>query len=174
MLKTPTLLMPCVLALLVWGRLSTVLYGADHALVSRVVDGDTLAILLNGHAEKIRLIGVDTPELHESEKLHRDAQRSGQDIAQIQALGRQASDFVKTIVHTGDKVSLEFDQQERDRYGRLLAFVWLADGRMLNEVIICAGHSFLAFTASVAQTAANRLKNAPFFSFSHLVTFSVK
>ena len=102
--------------------------GADSALVSRVVDGDTLTIQINGKAEKVRLVGVDTPELHESDKLHRDAQRSGQDTATIQALGRQASDFVKTLVRSGDRISLEYDQQQRDKYGRLLAFVRLADG----------------------------------------------
>ena len=45
------------------------------------------------------------------------------------------------LVRSGDRISLEYDQQSRNRYGRLLAFVWLADGRMLNEVIICEGYS---------------------------------
>jgi micrococcal nuclease len=140
-LKILTILIPCVLSLIPWGTFLRSASGADSTIVSRIVDGDTLAILLNGQTEKVRLIGVDTPELHESDKLHRDAQRSGQDIAQIQALGRQASDFVKTLVRSGDQISLEYDQQPRDKYGRLLAFVWLADGRMLNEVIICEGYA---------------------------------
>jgi micrococcal nuclease len=139
--KIPTVMLTCVLSLTAWGTFPKSASGAESALVSRVADGDTLAILLNGHEEKVRLIGVDTPELHESQKLHRDAQRSGQDSAQIQALGRQASDFVKTLVRCGDQISLEYDQQQRDKYGRLLAFVWLADGRMRNEVIICEGYA---------------------------------
>jgi micrococcal nuclease len=129
------------LALLVTGLLVTSAFGGDHATVLRVVDGDTLELSLAGKTEKVRLIGVDTPEVHASEKLHRDAARTQQDVATIRALGRQASDFTKHLVHVGERVRLEFDQQPRDKYQRLLAFVWLPDGRMLNETIICEGYS---------------------------------
>src|SRR5262249_31855746 len=105
----------------------------DAATLVRVVDGDTLAITLKGHTEKVRLIGIDTPEKYESEKLHRDSARTGQDEATIRALGQQASDFTKSLVHPGDTVQLEYGQESRDIYHRLLAFVWLSDGRMLNE-----------------------------------------
>jgi micrococcal nuclease len=105
--------------------------------VERVVDGDTF--VLNG-GERLRLIGVDTPEVHESEKLRRDAERSGHDVGTIIALGKQASAFTKSLAPPGTQVRLEFDQQPRDRYGRLLAFVWLPDGRMLNETIVCEGY----------------------------------
>ena len=54
--------------------------------VKRVVDGDTL-LLTNG--ERVRLIGADTPEVHESKKLHRDAQRTQTDIETIKALGKE-------------------------------------------------------------------------------------
>ena len=80
LLPSLTIIRTCVLVLIAWGIFPMSAYGADQAIVSRVVDGDTLAILLHGQAEKVRLIGVDTPELHESEKLHRDAQRTGQDV----------------------------------------------------------------------------------------------
>src|SRR5262249_18048070 len=65
----------------------------DTATITRVVDGDTLAVSLNGKTEKVRLIGIDTPEKYESEKLHRDSARSGQDEATIRTLGKHASDF---------------------------------------------------------------------------------
>jgi micrococcal nuclease len=129
-----------VAALLTVGVVTSAL-GMDHATVVRVVDGDTLEISLAGQAEKVRLIGVDTPEVHESEKLHRDAERTKQDVAMSRALGRQASDFTKSLVHAGDRVRLEFDQHPRDKYQRMLAFIWLPDGHMLNETIICAGYS---------------------------------
>jgi len=57
------------------------------AWVKEAVDGDSL-LLTNG--ERVRLIGADTPEVHESKKLYRDAQRSGRDIKTIKALGRRA------------------------------------------------------------------------------------
>ena len=58
----------------------------------------------------------------------------------MQAFGRRASDFVKARVRRDERISLEYNQQWRDTYGRLLAFVWLDDGRMLNEVMICEGY----------------------------------
>lgn len=113
----------------------------ETATVVRAVDGDTLEVTVKGRTEKVRLIGVDTPEVHESQKLHRDAARTKQDEATIKALGKRASDFTKSIVRAGDQVELEYGQESRDRYRRILAFVWLTDGRMLNETIICEGYA---------------------------------
>jgi micrococcal nuclease len=112
----------------------------DTATLVRVVDGDTVEIELKGQTEKVQLIGINTPEKYESDKLHRDAARTGQDEATIQALGERASAFTKSLVQRGDTVQVEYDQQPRDKYQRLLAFVWLSDGRMLNETIVCEGY----------------------------------
>lgn len=141
MMKIPMILLTCVLSPLAWGLFPTSACGADTAIVSRVMDGDTLAIVLNGKPETLRPIGVDTLEVHVPAKLHRDAYRTGQDNVLTQALGRRASDFVKTLIRSGDRISLEYDWQRRDKHGPLLAFMWLADGRMLNEVLICEGHA---------------------------------
>ena len=111
------------------------------ATVVRVVDGDTLEITLAGRPEKVRLIGVDTPEKFDSDKLRREVERTGQDEQTIKALGEQASAFTKRLVQAGDAVQLEYGQEPRDKYRRLLAFVWLSNGKMLNETIICAGYA---------------------------------
>jgi micrococcal nuclease len=111
--------------------------GADLSSVRRVVDGDTLT-LSNG--EKVRLLGIDTPELHHSEKLVRDARRSGRDIATIQKLGKRAADFTASLVE-GKEVRLEFDVRKRDKYGRLLAYVYLKDGTFVNERIVEEGYA---------------------------------
>lgn len=105
--------------------------------VSRVVDGDTLKL---SDGERVRLIGVDTPEVHYSDKLSRDAKKSGTDVAAIQAMGQKASDFTKNLV-SGKKVRLEFDAKRRDRYGRLLAYVYLEDGTFVNAKIIEEGYA---------------------------------
>ena len=78
---------------------------ADRAVryVQRAIDGDTLK-LSNG--ERVRLIGVDTPELHYSDKLRRDASRNHITEASIQKLGRMARDFTKDLVE-GKSVRLE-------------------------------------------------------------------
>ncbi len=111
--------------------------GAGPSLyVKRVVDGDTL-ILSNG--ERVRLIGIDTPELHFSGKLLRDASRSHRDIKTIRELGRKASRFTREAC-LRRKVRLEFDAQKRDRYGRTLAYVYLDDGTFLNAEILRQGY----------------------------------
>ncbi|PTQ50947.1 MAG: hypothetical protein HSCHL_2036 [Hydrogenibacillus schlegelii] len=76
-----------------------------------MVDGDTIHVALNGRDETVRLIGVDTPETVHPEK-------------PVEPYGPEASAFTKSRLN-GKTVYLEFDVQERDKYGRLLAYVWL-------------------------------------------------
>lgn len=98
--------------------------------VVRVVDGDTIVIDYNGEEEKVRFIGVDTPE-----SVHRDASKNT-------PYGKIASDYTKKqLLHK--TVQLEFDTQERDKYGRLLAYVYL-DGQMFNKTLLAEGHAKVA------------------------------
>ncbi len=109
--------------------------------VVRVVDGDTIQVRLpNTRTERVRLIGMDTPEVYESEKLARDVRESGRSREEIQALGRLASEFTKQRLDA-KSVGLELDVQARDRYGRLLAYVWLPDGSLFNMVILREGYA---------------------------------
>jgi len=114
-------------------------YDYADILVKRAVDGDTLQLETG---ERVRLIGIDTPEMHESDKLYRDAQRSKQDISTIQKLGRRAYEFTKNLVE-GKRVSLEFDVEKRDKYERLLAYVYLKDGTFVNAEIVKQGYASL-------------------------------
>jgi len=114
---------------------------AAEAKVIRVVDGDTLTINYSGKNESIRLIGIDTPESYGGSKASRDAKRGHTDVSSILALGRLASDFVKGLVKKDDIINIEFDVTLRDRYGRLLGYVFLPSGKMLNEEIIKAGYA---------------------------------
>jgi len=111
----------------------------SNILVQRVVDGDTL-VLING--ERVRLIGIDTPEMHHSDKLIRDSKRSGQDVRTIQSLGRLSYEFTKKLVE-GKEVSLEFDVEHKDKYDRLLAYIFLKDGTFVNAEIIKEGYASL-------------------------------
>ncbi|MFH1525382.1 MAG: thermonuclease family protein, partial [Bacteroidota bacterium] len=60
---------------------------------------------------------------------------------QIISLGKAATKYVKTLVKPGDEINLELDVQTRDRYGRLLVYVYIKDGRMLNELIVKDGYA---------------------------------
>lgn len=121
-------------------------------LVDRVVDGDTLKL---ENEEKVRLIGIDTPEMHESNKLHRDSKRSGQDVHTIIAMGKKSYQFTRQLVE-GKRVKLEFDVERKDKYGRLLAYVYLADGTFINAEIVKQGFASL-------MTYPPNVKYADFF-----------
>lgn len=96
------------------------------ANVIRVIDGDTIEVVLNNKTEKVRLIGVDTPEtVHPT-------------IGE-EPYGKAASNFTKSQLE-GKQITLEFDVQERDQYGRLLAYVWL-NGQLFNEILIREGYA---------------------------------
>jgi len=113
----------------------------DTATVVKVIDGDTIKIVYQQEKQSVRLIGIDTPESRANKKANKDAMRSGQDVNTITAMGKQATSYAKSMVHPGDTISIEFDVQKRDKYGRLLGYVYLSDGRMLNEEIIRGGYA---------------------------------
>ena len=92
--------------------------------VTRIIDGDTLKVLYWGKEESIRLIGIDTPESRVNKKTKKDAKRSGQDIKTIIEMGKRATEYVESLVKSGNLITIEFDVQERDKYGRLLADVY--------------------------------------------------
>jgi micrococcal nuclease len=112
-------------------------------IVLSIVDGDTLWIEHNGFYESIRLIGIDTPESRINPKAIKDAERSKEDIKIMIKLGKEATQYVRSLVKPGDAIQIEFDKQTRDKYRRLLAYVFLADGKMLNEEIVKAGYANL-------------------------------
>lgn len=110
--------------------------------VLRVTDGDTFHCRLeSGEEVKVRLLGIDTPESSPNPKAYRDVERTGRSMEEIVKMGKEAKRFTQSLLPAGEKVYLEFDVQKTDRYGRLLAYVWLSDGRMLNEVIIKEGYA---------------------------------
>jgi len=115
----------------------------------RVSDGDTIVVRFEGSEESLRLIGIDTPEKFASTKLEQDAAASPLSKEEIQVLGEAASSFVKTLLR-GKTLYLEFDASERDRYRRLLVYVYFRDAegdfvfddssfKQLNLEIVKAG-----------------------------------
>ncbi len=121
--------------------LSSPLHAQQTTTVTRIVDGDTLKVFYLEGEESIRLIGIDTPESRVNKKTKKDAKRSGQDVETIIAMGKRATEYVESLVKPGDLITIEFDVQERDRYERLLGYVYLSNGKMLNEEIVKAGYA---------------------------------
>jgi micrococcal nuclease len=94
--------------------------------VVRVVDGDTIHVRIGERVEKVRYIGVNTPEVHHPTK---GEEPGGREAASMNA------DLVK-----GRAVRIELDVQSRDRYGRLLAYVWVGDV-MINAELVRLGYA---------------------------------
>ena len=106
--------------------------------VAYVYDGDTIKL---DNGEHVRLIGIDAPEAHENDKLLRDVRHRHIDGQTQLAMGRQAAGFARSLL-AGQQVRLEFDVEERDKYGRLLAYLYLPDGTFVNEKIIREGYAY--------------------------------
>jgi len=98
--------------------------------VPRFVDGDTIVVSMAGKDETVRMIGVDTPETHKPN-------------TPVQCYGPAAAAFTKNSIGM-QRVRLEADplSQNRDRYGRLLRYVYLQDGRLLEAELIRNGYGF--------------------------------
>ncbi len=99
-------------------------FADERGKVVKIVDGDTIKVKIGGSTETVRLIGVDTPEtVHPNRP--------------VEYFGKEASAFTKRMAN-GKSVRLEDDPEctNRDKYGRLLRYVYLPDGTMLNGLII--------------------------------------
>jgi len=102
--------------------------------VEQFVDGDTISVNMNGGTEIIRMIGVDTPETHRPN-------------TPVQCYGTNAAEYTKSLIGT-HSVRLEADplNTNRDRYNRLLRYVYLPDGTLLESKLISEGYGF-AYTS---------------------------
>ena len=99
----------------------------SSGVVKRVVDGDTFIARIGNRDVQIRLIGVDTPE----------TVKPG---APVECFGPEASDFTKSMLREGSSVRLARDIEARDKYGRLLAYVYVGtDEVFLNRALIEQG-----------------------------------
>jgi micrococcal nuclease len=112
--------------------------------VTRVVDGDTIHVRLGGRDERVRYIGVDTPE-------------SVKPGTPVQCFAKRASAYNERLVE-GQTVRLVLDAEHRDRYGRLLAYVYRAgDGLFVNAALVRGGYAVpLTIPPNVAHAAEIR------------------
>ena len=115
----------------------------EQCRLLRIVDGDTIVVEYKGKSERVRLTGIDTPETLANAKALRDAEKSKGDVNTIIQQGERAKAFAESLLAGEEILFLEFDVRDRDRYGRILAYVYLADGRMVNELMLKAGYASL-------------------------------
>lgn len=98
----------------------------ERGLVTAVHDGDTVSVVINKKQEKVRLIGIDAPELGQG------------------PWGDEAKRYLESILGTpGREVRIESDVEKTDQYGRALAYVWTADNSLINLAMIKSGYAML-------------------------------
>jgi micrococcal nuclease len=152
---------PLIIILTAVGACSPVDAPIDgRATVTQVVDGDTIEVRIGGRDERVRLIGIDTPETKKPN-------------TPIECYGPEASAFTASILPAGTEIRLERDVVGRDDYGRLLAYVHLTEAggttdTFVNRRIIAGGYAVpltiepntvhaAEFTASAGRAEADGL-----------------
>ena len=116
--------------LLLWLQLAEISAASEWVSVKWVDDGDTI-LLSDGR--RVRYIGINAPEVAHAKYGH-----------QAEPFGNKASEANKALVY-GKKVRLEFDREIKDHYGRLLAYVYLEDGRCVNLEMVKAGWAYALY-----------------------------
>ena len=113
----------------------------------RVVDGDTIRVLIDGEEKTIRLIGIDTPETKAPQK-------------PVECFGQEATEKLVNLLDD-EEVILESDntQSDQDRYGRLLRYVFLQDGTNVNLEMIKQGYAY-EYTYGAPYIYQNEFKQA--------------
>lgn len=108
---------------------------ADIPVVSEIVDGDTITVRFVSGVEPVRLLGIDTPE-------------SVDPTRPLQCFGVDATIRLTELIPPGTELRLERDIEARDRYGRLLAYIYrAADGLFVNELMLREGYADLSVIA---------------------------
>ena len=115
-----------------------------HLKITKVVDGDGIFVMniFNKQEEEIRFLGIDAPEIKRSKKLKQDERETHLPGQLLLSLGQQSKTFLNSIAPVGTSVTIQMEKRNGiDAYGRTLAYVFLADGTCLNELMISEGYA---------------------------------
>ncbi len=98
--------------------------------ITKVIDGDTIEVENGEENYKVRLIGINTPESVDPRR-------------PVECFGREASNYAKkNFLNESVQMELDSTQSKYDKYGRLLAYVYLSDGQMINKKLISEGYAY--------------------------------
>lgn len=124
----------------------TVSSNSFHRIV-KVIDGDTIMVEVEGKKQSIRLIGINSPEVSDRRR-------------PVECFGKEASKKAKEILE-GKKIKLESDptQGDKDKYNRLLRYIFLEDGKNFNKIMIEEGYAF-EYTYNIPYKYQTEFKNA--------------
>ncbi|KQX61127.1 thermonuclease family protein [Paenibacillus sp. Root444D2] len=123
------LLLNLVILMTACGSKPAAIAGRERVKVERIVDGDTLEVTMKGKKEKVRLIGVDTPETKKPN-------------TPVMFYGKEASAYTKKRLEK-ETVELEFDVDKKDQYDRWLVYVWIGE-ELFNRTLVQEGYARMA------------------------------
>ena len=112
--------------------------------LSTAVDGDGLILknILNNSEEEIRFLGIDAPEIKPCKKLIQDERETHMAGQLLMMLGRQSFNFLIELIPPGTKLIVKTESKNYlDIYGRTLAYVYMPDGRCVNEIMVAEGYA---------------------------------
>lgn len=119
----------------------------ERAIIKDIKDGDTIEVeFSDGRIETVRLLLVDTPE-------------SVKPNTPVQPFGKEASDYIRKTLIKGNVVEIEKGKEERDKYNRLLAYVW-KDGELINELLVRKGLARIAYVYEPNAKYLDKLRKA--------------
>lgn len=134
-------------------------FGLTTATVKKIVDGDTIKVILNSKVEVIRFIGMDAPEKSNNSRAKSISKKFHEDIKTITEHGKASFAKLESLLPKGTTVEIEFDVKPRDDYGRMLAYVRTKNGELINEKMISEGYAY-AMTVPPNVKYAGRFKKA--------------
>ncbi len=122
-----------------------------------ILDGDTIKLHINNEDTKIRLIGIDAFETTKSNKAYKQAYQNQLDLDEVIRKGKETKEFLKELLKNKTEFFLEYDEDKKDDYGRILAYVWTSSTQMINMQIICSGYADI-LTISPNDKYANQFE----------------
>ena len=129
--------------------------------VENIEDGDTITIIdIDGESLRIQLSGIDAPEDTENAKLKLDVQKKGLSKEALLEIGEQATGFLKSQASIGQKVTLQGDLSQRDRYGRIPAIIINDKGKSLNLLMVKEGYAILLTRYPLVESFKAALEEA--------------
>lgn len=130
------------------------------AVVEKVEDGDTIVVNLDGNMQRVQLIGIDAPEDKQNPKLNVDSKRMNIKKAELIGMGELATKHLKSLIRVGEKVSLQGNLKQKDRYGRLPAIVINDENISLNLNMVDSGYALLLTRYPLQDALKANLKKA--------------
>jgi len=133
---------------------------ANSYSVESVEDGDTLVIQYKGKSQRVQLIGINAPEDTQNPKLNLDSKSKKITKADLLAIGKLATDHLKTLIKAGDEVTLEGNLTQKDKYNRLPAIVLTEKNESLNHSMVTDGYALLLTRFPLDDDLKNSLEQA--------------